>query len=228
MRHHAYVIEAGVEEGVDRALEWVKDELGLEAKANPDVIVLRYGLFSVADARRVSEIAMQAPLRGKDKVIIIAATRAYHEAQNALLKLFEEPTLDTHLFLILPTLGGLLPTLRSRVSILDFHVGPPRSHITKETEEFIKASREKRSGMIKKLTRGKDEEVRRENRDKTLAIVNGVEAVAYAKTREGHAVPEITALLHDVATLRGFLHDRSAPVKMILEHLSLVIPKGLI
>jgi len=223
MRHHAFVIEAGVEEGIESAEAWAEKELGISAKANPDVIVLRYGLFSVEDARKVNAVAMQAPLRGKDKVIIIAATRVYHEAQNALLKLFEEPHTDTHLFLILPTLGGLLPTLRSRVSVLT--TAPRQSSGQQEiAEQFLAASKDKRSAMIKKLTTGKDEDERRENRDKALAIMNGIEAVAY----RSQTSIERTALLEDVATLRRYLHDRSAPVKMILEHLSLVIPKGLV
>ena len=68
------------------------------SKGNPDIVVLRYGLLSVEDARRVSELAAGAPFVGEHKVVIIAASRAYHEAQNALLKLFEEPPPGTYLF----------------------------------------------------------------------------------------------------------------------------------
>lgn len=225
MQHHAFVIEAGIEEGIEQAHAWAEKELGLTVTANPDVIVLRYGLFSVEDARKVNAVAMQAPLRGKDKVIIIAATRVYHEAQNALLKLFEEPTTDTHLFLILPALGALLPTLRSRVQILKAGT-EQQAAVSELAHEFLKATAVKRSAMIKKLTTGKDEAERRENRDKALAIVNGVEAVAYEAMHKGNE-PAYGALLQDTTQLRSFLHDRSAPVKMILEHLSLVIPKGL-
>ena len=89
----------------------------------------------------------------------------------------------------------------------------------------MKASREKRSVMIKKLTSGKDEEERRELRDEALTIVNDIEAVAYEKLNRGG---EAAALLSDIAILRGHLYDRSAPVRMILEHLSLVIPEGLV
>jgi hypothetical protein len=222
MQHHAFVIEAGIEEGIEQALAWTEKELGLKGKGNPDVIVLKYGLFSVADARRVNELAMQAPLRGTDKVIIIAATRAYHEAQNALLKLFEEPSADTHLFLILPTLGGLLPTLRSRVSILDNICGFTKPAYSEEVNGFLKATKEKRSLLIKKLSTGKDEDERRENRDRALEIVNGVEAALYTQSVEANA-----ETLSEIAILRGYLYDRSAPVRMILEHLSLVLPKSL-
>ncbi len=188
--------------------------------------MLRYGLFSVEDARRVYDIAGQAPFTGDCKVLIIAASRAYHEAQNALLKLFEEPPPGTFLFLILPSLGGLLPTLRSRVQTLPIaHVGPPVPHIPEVAEQFIKATQEKRSAMIKKLTSGSDEEDRRRRREEAIAILNGVEAAVYRKIKEGGGA---AAILSDIAALRDHLYDRSAPVRMILEHLSLVTPKSLV
>ncbi len=224
-RHHAFVIEAEAEEGIKTVQAWVERELEMKVKANPDVVVLRYGLFSVEDARRIAEIAAGAPFAGTHKVVVIAATRAYHEAQNALLKLFEEPPPETYLFFILPTLGGLLPTLRSRVQILDANRGFTKPPISKAAEEFMKANKEERSAMIKKLASGKDEEDRRKNRDTVLTIVNGIEAVAYMSGRRTSRHRE---LLEEIQTLRGYLHDRSAPVRMILEHLSLVLPKDLV
>jgi len=79
--------------------------------------------------------------------------------------------------------------------------------------------------MIKRLTSGKDEEDRRELREEAIALVNGIEAVAYAKLKRGG---EAAALLSDIAILRGYLYDRSAPVRLILEHLLLVLPKNLL
>ena len=49
-QHHAFVIEAGAEEGIELAQAWVQKELGMTVRGNPDVVVLRYGLFSVEDA----------------------------------------------------------------------------------------------------------------------------------------------------------------------------------
>ncbi|MHB8710546.1 MAG: hypothetical protein ACYC6X_03295 [Minisyncoccota bacterium] len=224
-RHHAFVIEAEAEEGIAAAQAWAARELGMQAKGSADVVVLQYGLFSVEDARRVSELAAGAPFAGEHKVLIIAASRAYHEAQNALLKLFEEPPAGTYLFLILPSLGGLLPTLRSRIQILNY--GFTKPILSKVAEEFIKASKEKRSALIKKLASGTDEEERREHRDEAIAIVNGVEAIAY-QYRSQASILEHVALLRDIAILRAHLYDRSAPLRMILEHLSLVTPKDLI
>ncbi len=228
LRHHAFVIEAEAEEGIALALGWAERELGMKAKANPDIVTFQFGLLSVDDARRVNDNAIQAPIVGDTKVIIIAASRAYHEAQNALLKLFEEPPRGTYVFLVLPTLGSLLPTLRSRVQVLEKAVGSKQKAVIPDTaEEFINMSREKRSVMIKKLANGKDEDERRENRDTAIAIVNGIEALAYG-FEQGRTLLKHRALLEDIQILRGHLHDRSAPVRMILEHLSLVLPKNLV
>jgi DNA polymerase III delta prime subunit len=224
MQHHAFVIEAEAEKGIEVAQAWAGRELGMRIENNPDIVVLHYGLFSVADARRVADTAAGAAFVGENRVIIIAANRAYHEAQNALLKLFEEPPPGTYLFLVLPTLGGLLPTLRSRIQILKY--GFTKPIISKATEEFLKASKEKRSALIKKLTSGKDEEERRENREEAITLLNGIEAIAYTVMQK-KGDKTVTALLADIAVLRDHLYDRSAPVRMILEHISLVIPKGL-
>lgn len=223
MQHHAFVIEAELEEGIELAFAHARKTLGLTIEGNPDVVALRYGLLSVEEARRINDLAMQAPIVGDRKVIVLAAQRAYHESQNALLKLFEEPPRGTSLYFILPSLGGLLPTLRSRVQILQAE-GKERMAISEPAAAFIKATKEKRSALIKRLASGKDEEERREHRDEAIAIVNGIEAVAYQKIQAAR----IATLLSDLAVLRAFLHERSAPVRMILEHLSLVLPKNLL
>lgn len=225
-RHHAFVIEGEAGPGIEVAQAWAVEKLGMKIENNPDIVVLRYGLFSVEDARRVSELAASAPFTGEHKVVIISASRAYHEAQNSLLKLFEEPPRETYLFLVLPTLGSLLPTLRSRVQEISLSSsGRTNIGISETAEEFIKASKEKRSAIIKKLTSGKDEEERRELREEAIAIVNGIEALAHMS---GRTTSRHRELLEDIQVLRGYLHDRSAPVKMIMEHLSLVMPKDLL
>lgn len=202
MRHNAFVIEAEAERGIEAAQAWIEKELGMEIRNNPDVVIMRYGLFSVEDARRVAELAAGAPFAGAHKVVIIAASRAYHEAQNALLKLFEEPSPGTYLFFVLPSLGGLLPTLRSRVGVLDVSLKRAGSVVPEAAKQFVKASREKRSAMIKKLTSGKDEDERRENRGEAILILNGIEKMTYCNN-EGFTKPFIVALLSDIAILRG-------------------------
>jgi len=135
--HHALVIESGEEEGIETALAWTKRELGMEALGNPDITILRYGLFAVEDARKVADLSASAPFSGDYKVIIISAGRAYHEAQNALLKIFEEPPRGVYIFLVLPSLGGLLPTLRSRVQVLKYQIPGTKSQTSAKYESCV-------------------------------------------------------------------------------------------
>jgi hypothetical protein len=224
--HHAFVIEAPAEQGIEIAQNWIKENLGMSVAQNPDIVVLRYGLFSVTDARKVAEIASGGAFSGDTKVLIISASRAYHEAQNALLKVFEEPPQGVSLFLILPSVGGLLPTLRSRVQVFDTDRGGDEQGVSKIVEEFLKAGKEKRTTIIKKLASGKDDEDRREHREEAIAILDGIERVLYTKYKKSDEA--VVALLSDISTLRPYLYDRSAPVRMILEHLSLTLPKDLV
>jgi DNA polymerase III delta prime subunit len=219
------VVVGECESGVTTALEHIEKELGLRAQANPDVIVFRYNLLAIEDVRKIIAVAGQAPLGGDKKAIVILTSRMYHEAQNALLKLFEEPPRGTILYLVIPEKGQLLPTLRSRVFDLK-HQAPSTKHetIILKAQNFIKMNAEDRSVYIKKLTSATDDEDKREARDEALALINGIEAAAARHLRSDKGCRE---LLEDIALLRGYMHDRSASVKMILEHLALTIPKAL-
>ena len=57
-------------------------------------------------------------------VIIAEADRMSHQAQNALLKLLEEPVDQTTFILLSHAIDGLLPTIRSRVQAIDVHPVP--------------------------------------------------------------------------------------------------------
>ncbi|MEJ0053320.1 MAG: hypothetical protein WDN10_01140 [bacterium] len=227
MEHHAYLAAGPAEEGRAAAIAAAAKLVGGDSLHNPDIIVREYGLFSVDDARALYQLAWQAPLKGEKKAIIISATRLYHEAQNALLKLFEEPPADTALYLVIPHAGSLIPTLRSRLLPLPDFVIQAGQGTGDEAKQFLGASPEKRSDMIKKLADAKGEERKRVARDTAVSILDGVERAAYERWQAKKEDEALAVFLSDISLLRGYLHDRSAPLRMILEHVSLTLPKGL-
>ena len=98
---------------------------------HPDLLWVELGV----DATRVSigQIrALQQALRfrshegGHRAAVIADAEQLNEEAQNALLRLLEEPPRQTALLLVAATASGLLPTLRSRCQKIAFPRPEPR------------------------------------------------------------------------------------------------------
>jgi hypothetical protein len=223
MAHHAYFYAGEREAGIASALSYAREELGLTGESNPDVVVFRYGLFSVDDARRVIRLADQAAVTGDQKLIVIAAERLFHEAQNALLKLFEEPPPGTTLVLVVPSAGILLATLRSRMLVL----GGEDESVYTEAREFLKSPRAAREKMVEKLLvrakSDKDEE-KQAARGEVLRLLEGLQAMAYEAWKK-KPTDELQFFLRDLERFIPILHERSAPLKLIFEHILLTVPK---
>lgn len=223
---HAHYFAGTAEEGTKEALSYIERELGLPTTGNPDVAVMRYGLLSVEDARALSDFARQAPV-GNAKAIVIVAGRLFHEAQNALLKLFEEPPEGTYLFLVVPTEGIVLPTLRSRMTPL---TGSGEESTAAIIEEFFAAGpagREKVIGKLLDRAKSDKEDEKQAARADAIALAEGLARAAYESSTK-KASPDLSAFLTDLDRFIPILHERSAPLKQIFEHLLLVMPKGLV
>lgn len=218
--HHAYFFVGDTEEGIKAALAYGEDVLGLSGGDNPDLLVLQYTLFSVDDARYVRDVAQRTSMGGA-KLIVIAAPRMYHEAQNALLKVCEEPPPHTYLVLVVPTEGNMIETLRSRLLPLpgQFHENK-KKHVS-TGELFLTGTEKEREKIVEDiLKRAKSDKAEEKQAARIEALRLGEELtfaayVKYQKTSD----PTLRALLSDLERLVPILHERSAPLKPILEHL---------
>lgn len=203
---------------------YAAEALGLKGGTHPDLLVFEYGLFSVDDAREVARFASSSPTQGERKLVLIAATRIFHEAQNALLKLFEEPPQGVVLVLVVPSLGQLLPTLRSRVLVLSsggMSVNPAEVFLA-----LTAAEREKFITKILDRTKSDKDEEKQAARGELLSMVEGLVRLVYEANKNNES-EELRSLLTDLDTFLPILHERSAPLKLICEHLLLVLPKSL-
>jgi len=114
--------------------------------------------ISIDAIRSAQDFFKQTPAEGEKKFIIIdSADDLNLNATNALLKILEEPTKNTYLFLISHTPHSLLATIRSRSRIIKFK--PLNNQelklitdldTTPELEDFIAGSAS-RAIMLKEL-----------------------------------------------------------------------------
>ncbi len=212
---------SGGPERIPEVLSIVREE-GIEIEGNPDVYVKAYRQFGIDEARELRERASLRALEGR-RVFIIAAPDLNREAQNALLKMLEEPPGNALFFFILPSPGSLLPTLRSRVQLLrmsDIHtmdVGHP--YIDAKT--FLASTPEKRIDMLKPLLEKGDDEKR--DLGAILAFLSSLEG-SLAGGRDGIGTAHGKGV-EAVYRARKFMTDKGALVKPLLEQVALLVPR---
>lgn len=109
--------------------------------------------ITIDTIRKTHDFFNQTAAEGKQKFVIIDEAEDLNaNAANALLKILEEPKLNTHIFLISHARNKIIPTIRSRCRIIKFSplTKSEMSHICeiekyKELEDFIAGS----PGMLK-------------------------------------------------------------------------------
>src|SRR3989338_4421521 len=111
--HHAYLIEGQRDEIVPEVLEFIKS-LGIKTAGNSDFCYITLDSFKIEDARNLKSYGAEKGVTSGKKIFLISANNFLLEAQNSLLKIFEEPIEDTHFFVVTPDANALLRTLVSR------------------------------------------------------------------------------------------------------------------
>ncbi len=147
--HHTYLIE-----GTAERARHLLQRLGFEeARRIGDVWEWEGELLSIETAREAGRIASLTP-RGNRRFLILAATRFSPQAQQALLKLTEEPPASTIVALVAPSLTLLIPTLRSRAVAIPQHAPLPFAEGTL-AHQFLAASLRERLALARSVAQGK-------------------------------------------------------------------------
>lgn len=213
--HHAYVIEGLHEEVVPRLVKSIEQHLAISSRANPDFSITRHESFSIDEARALKEVERRAAWGGDKKIFIIGTLLFPFEAQNALLKTFEEPTSGTHFFIILPRAEILLPTLRSRVLVVDKKGTDTNDEAREIAQNFLDANLENRFSIIKKL-------VERKDRDLFRRLLDHIEQMLNTRT-QGRRSGEVGSIFSEIFQAKIYLATRGSSPKMILEHIAMVV-----
>ncbi len=229
--HHAYIYEGPMSLHEQLAFDactrfqFERNPSTALGASNPDVHIEQWEKFGIDEARELSQQAALKSTGGRG-LFVLSIAQITSEAQQALLKLFEEPVQGT-IFVVLVPHGTLLPTLRSRFieyPLLSAQIPSATLQGKRErsaegisaTEEFLASSYAKRSAWVTAFL--KDEEnVRERARD----FLNEVETLLHPKI----AQKDVREALADIAHFRNYLSDRAPSLKMILEHFAATLPQ---
>jgi len=203
--HHANVIAGKDCRGF--VFEILEKNLNFNTLANPDFLLLESPFFGIDDVRDFEKWVINKPLLGEVKASLIIVKSITHEAQNALLKVLEEPPLGTYIFINLESLGGLLPTFISRVRILDL----PENNLEKNpaSEKFLRGSIKEKLSLINSFSK-------KEGKNEMKELIKNLEGIAY-KNNFRHED------MRNILTAKIFASARGSSPKMLLEWLSCML-----
>lgn len=207
--HHAYFIEGEKRAVLAEIEEFLKKVLGMADRSHPDIHVREHQSFGIDESKMLQNMQSMKPVAGAKKIFIIVVESMTNEAQNSLLKVFEEPTVGTHFFIISSSQRILLPTLRSRVAVITHHSAKNLSSEEK-AKDFISMSPRERLAYVSEIIEEKD-------RAKAENFLNAIVSMLHKKKvkEKGNEVKEILSL-------SKYLKDRSPSLKLILERISLL------
>lgn len=224
--HHGYLLAGDFEISRKAALEAARVILtsmsGVDVsrlEANPDFFHQAFELFGIQDSRELRQRASATSFGGAGKVFIIEIFSFSAESANALLKLFEEPSKGTHFFIIVPSLDDVIPTLRSRLAVVDNQDSERLALGTEEARKFLADLPGKRTESIKKILKDKQAAIN------FLDELEIILARAVKPPLGGFTAKTKIQALEEIQKCRGFLFSKAGSPKMVLEHLALSLPQ---
>lgn len=214
--HHFYLIEGQGKNAVEELCAALR-ERGALLPDTSNALIQTYETILVGDTELLRSHASFKNSGEHAQLIIISTLAITHEAQQALLKVLEEPHTGVHFFFIIPRIEEVLLTIRSRAHVLDV-VGNSGIDLV-DAKKFIALSKKERLEYVGKLVKGHDDD------ESSGALRHHATQFISALQTTLHENPEnlkkYKNVLTDTINATGYLANRGASVKMILEHIAL-------
>tara|TARA_B100000508_G_scaffold38018_2_gene29797 strand:+ start:11529 stop:12131 length:603 start_codon:yes stop_codon:yes gene_type:complete len=175
------------------------------AQEGVEVVDLLHEQLGIDEARALTERAYTRPSEAAVQLLLVRTLFITHEAQNALLKLLEEPPESTRFLFLAPPDLQLLPTLASRLVV---EVAEQQGS-GQMFEDFCNADLSDRLSQIETAAKSKDTEWMRQ-------IKQGLLSYSSSDSMSEKEAVEIVSRL---------LLTRGASNKMLLEHVALTLPR---
>lgn len=115
--HHALLFIADFTEVKSDFITSLQNLLSTPFQGNPDIFFREYGRLGIEDAHDIRALNNSSPVAETKKHVVVSFYDITREAQNALLKVVEEPNQNIRFYFFTPSKDSLLRTLLSRLSI---------------------------------------------------------------------------------------------------------------
>ncbi|NBD73565.1 hypothetical protein GVX82_00805 [Patescibacteria group bacterium] len=206
MQYPVRILVGRTPEVLERAQELVRLE-GREVDGDPDISIQAHDGFGIADARELKARASQRGLT-HEPIYVVAVTTILHDAQNALLKLFEEPPAGASFILCVPSLEVVLPTVRSRAVVVESAGGEASA----ADPPFLAMALSERLKLVEKMVKDTD-------RAGAARLLEDTER-ALAARHDPALAPHLARLIET----RRYLASPASSLKQLLEFQAITLP----
>lgn len=223
--HHAYCFEGEHEDVLNALFKFLEGDLKFKTKGNPDFYSVNFDTLGIDEGRSINESQSRRAVSATRRIFVISANFITKEAQNSLLKMFEEPSGGSVFFLIISSVNILIPTLRSRMMMVRLGHSAISNNSASGTlfdaKDFIRLSIAERLTVVKKITdKIADEEA---SRSVAVDFLNDLEREFLNKSNTPDAKKKNLFVFNEIDKCRNYAGDRSPSVKILLEHIALIL-----
>lgn len=179
---------------------------------HPDLLYLSEGKLGIKESHTVKQFLSLKPYSAKVKIVIIEqAGNLTTDAQNALLKVLEEPPEHSIIILGADSPQQLLETVLSRcqIQVLENQDSPSGNLVFKEIENLEKMSFEERFLIIENLEQKKE----------------FLESLIYFYSNKFHRGEVELKLMQQLLQAERWA-NQSGNLRTILEYLMLILPEN--
>ncbi len=203
--HHAQLLVGNVDE--------LLDELKKVLAGSSELLVQKFDSFGINDSRFLREAHTRKALVGDKRIFVIAAHFFTREAQNALLKTFEEPAPGVYFFVIAPSIDSLIPTVRSRMSVI---ANNQLSIINNQAiTKFLNSKPAERMKIVGELLKKSDDP---EEKQKIK-----IEALKFVKELQSYFARSPAPQASEVLKAQSQLSQPGAVTRLVIENLCLTL-----
>ena len=201
-------------------VDFLKTSLHFNVSNNPDYFQKDTDTLGIDESREIKDRHLKLAFGESGiKVFVVRTKFMTTEAQNALLKILEEPQPNSYFFFILPSSENILPTLMSRFMPFKQKGAEGKPIKTKSSidiDQFLILSIPARIRLLSEIIEDKDT-------NEAIKFLNHLEVALRKKIKLQEITEEQTEAFNVISKSRGYLNNRSASVKMILENVAMAI-----
>lgn len=218
--NHSYIIQGDPVSSPGELKDFLTSRNFLD-KENPDILFELYEALNIDEGHKIKEWHSLASYNDKKRACIVGAKYINREAEQSLLKILEEPSENTHFFIVVPDVENVLPTIRSRCHVVYLN---RNSKYETWVNKFVGSSIKDRIDMIAVILKSaEDADTSATVRFEAQSILDSLENNLFIEFKKNTDNKNLEWVLGEIIKAKKYLRNPGSSVKMLLEHIALVI-----